>query len=652
MNPAPLARILMVDDEAPNMRALCDTLRDHNYEIEGFTNGEEALEALRDRPFDLLLTDLMMPGIDGVELLAAALNIDPHIVGILMTGKGTIETAVQAMQTGALDYVLKPLKVSAILPVLARALEIRRLRNENADLHRRVEAEAELRRVEGRFRTLVESIPDALVVSNLEGRILLLNAQAEVQFGYARHELIGRAIETLVPPLARESHVASRAEYIAAHHVRAMGSGRILHALRKDGTEVPVEITLSPVEMADGPAVIAIARDVTERRQLEAQVRQLQKLEGIGQLAGGIAHDFNNLLTVITGRCQLLLARSEVDDRSRRDLELIQKTAMRAVALTKQILAFSRKQILEPQILDLNSVVAGMTEMLHRLIGEHIDLVFNPGSDLGRVLVDPGQIEQVIMNLAVNARDAMPEGGSLTLETNSVELGAPYALEHVGVTPGNYVMLAVSDTGCGMDAATQARIFEPFFTTKEPGRGTGLGLATLYGVVKQHGGNIWVYSEPGHGTTFKVYLPHAPHTVPTAEGPKAPRVRPGHGTETVLLVEDEDEIRRLARELLTEYGYTVFEARDGSEALLIAERHTGPIHLLLTDVIMPRMNGRALAERLAPLRPEMKVLYMSGYTDTAIVHHGRLDAETEFIPKPFMPEDLALKVRSALDAPE
>jgi PAS domain S-box-containing protein len=381
--------------------------------------------------------------------------------------------------------------------------------------------------------------------------------------------------------------------------------------------------------------------------QAEGHVRQLQRLEAVGRLAGGVAHDFNNLLTVIMGRGDILLGRLPADDPHRRDIALIKKTAERAAALTKQLLAFSRKQILEPKVLDLNTVVSGMVTMLQRLIGEDIELVFLAGSELGRVKADPGQLEQVIANLAVNARDAMPNGGRLTLETTAVELGEHYARQHVGVQAGSYVMLGVSDTGTGMDRETQARIFDPFFTTKEPGKGTGLGLATVYGIVKQSGGNIWVYSEPGKGTTFKVYLPQV-HDAEDAAEPE--QIRPGRGTETILIVEDEDEVRALACEVLATYGYEVLQARMPADALLIAERHTGPIQLLLTDVIMPGMSGRILAERLAPLRPEMNVLYMSGYTDEAIVHHGTLDAGTPFIQKPFTPDALAAGVRRLLDA--
>jgi len=328
---------------------------------------------------------------------------------------------------------------------------------------------------------------------------------------------------------------------------------------------------------------------------------------------------------------------------------VIEQTALRAADLTRQLLAFSRKQVLNPVVLDLNAVVSKMGEMLRRLIGEDIALTTVLGSSLGHVKADPSQIEQIIMNLAVNARDAMPEGGRLTLETANVELDAAYARKHVGARPGAHVMLALSDTGTGMDAQTQARVFEPFFTTKGPRKGTGLGLAMVYGIVKQSGGNIWVYSEPGQGTTFKIYLPRIEDPVDAGQGGVA-LAAPAHGMETILLVEDEDAVRDLARDILAGCGYTVLEARHGAEALGISAAHAGKIDLMLTDVVMPEMNGRELAERLAAQRPETKVLYMSGYTDHAVVHHGVLAPQTEFLQKPFTEVVLARKLRELLDA--
>jgi len=389
-------------------------------------------------------------------------------------------------------------------------------------------------------------------------------------------------------------------------------------------------------------------RAYEELSQTQEQLTQARKMEAVGRLAGGIAHDFNNLLTVLIGRSQLLLRRLGAEDPVRADIELMEHTADRAADLTRQLLAFSRKQVLQPSVLDLNVVVANLAEMLRRLIGEDIALVTALDPALSHVKADPGQIEQIVMNLAANARDAMSKGGRLTLETNNAELDAAYARRHVEVRPGPYVMLAVSDTGLGMSPETLTHIFEPFFTTKGPGQGTGLGLATVYGIVKQSDGHIWVYSEPGRGTTFKIYLPR----VEEAVDPSVARWRlpePARGHETILLVEDELAVRDLARDVLRAYGYTVLEAQDGREALLISERYFGPIHLMLTDVVMPEMSGRELASQLAPLRPTMPVIYMSGYTDAAVVHHGVLDPGTTFLQKPFTPDALARKLRQVLD---
>jgi len=388
-------------------------------------------------------------------------------------------------------------------------------------------------------------------------------------------------------------------------------------------------------------------RAYDELSETQDQLTQARKMEAVGRLAGGIAHDFNNLLTVMTGRSQLLLRRLTTEDPVRAEIELIEKTANRAADLTRQLLAFSRKQILQPTVMNLNAAVATMSEMLRRMIGEDVLLVTALDPSLGWVQADPSQIEQIVINLAVNARDAMPKGGRLTLGTANVELEGAYARAHVGAHPGPHVMLAVSDTGVGMDADTRTRIFEPFFTTKGPGKGTGLGLATVYGIVKQSGGHICVYSELGQGTAFKIYLPRV--------DPAADPVEPGgllahvaQGRETILLVEDEGAVRELARDILEANGYAVLEARHGDEALAICERHSEAIHLMLTDVVMPGMNGRELAERLARLRPETKVLYMSGYTDNAIVLHGVLNGRAVFLQKPFTPDALARKVREVL----
>ena len=389
-------------------------------------------------------------------------------------------------------------------------------------------------------------------------------------------------------------------------------------------------------------------RAYDELAQTQGHLEQAQKMDAIGRLAGGVAHDFNNLLTVILGRADILLAQIKTEDPVRRGIALIQRTAGRAAELTKQLLAFSRKQVLEAVVLDLGVVTTDMKDMLARLIGEDIALVTNLAADLGHVKADRGQIEQVVMNLAINARDAMPQGGQLVVETANADLGGEYVRRNVGSRPGPHVMLAVSDSGQGIPLELQKHIFEPFFTTKEQGKGTGLGLATVYGIVKQSGGYIEVDSAPGRGTTFRIYLPRVDAATPAAErGPRA--AAPTGGTETILLVEDEDGVRELARDILRSNGYTVLEARNGAEALRLGEGHRGPLELLLTDVVMPRMSGRELAERMTALRADVTVLYMSGYTDDAVIRHGVLGSDTAFLQKPFTPAALVQRVRETLD---
>ena len=393
----------------------------------------------------------------------------------------------------------------------------------------------------------------------------------------------------------------------------------------------------------------ALQHQLAERKQLEAQFLQAQKLEGIGQLAGGIAHDFNNLLTAISGYADLIWDALPSDQPIRSDLEEIRKAVTRASGLTRQLLAFARKQIIEPRVLNLNDLIGDMDKLLRRVIGEDIGLVTRPDPGLGCVKADPGQIEQVIMNLAVNARDAMPNGGKLTIETHNVLLDSSYAREHQGVIAGSYALLAVSDTGVGMDSDVQAHAFEPFFTTKGQGKGTGLGLATCYGIVKQHGGNIWVYSEVGQGTTFKIYLPHVDEHVSAASAQLAAQTLP-RGQETVLVVEDETAVRELITRVLRAQGYQVLEAINGAEAIRVAEaRAPAAIDLLLTDVVMPELGGQAAAAHIGARNSSMKVLFISGYTDSAIVHHGRLAEGLAFLHKPFTPTVLTRKVREVLD---
>jgi PAS domain S-box-containing protein len=415
----------------------------------------------------------------------------------------------------------------------------------------------------------------------------------------------------------------------------------------KTGRAIEVEIPVREIRYGGRLAYLAVLIDITERRRLEDQLRQAQKMEAVGMLAGGVAHDFNNLLTIITGYSQIILNSLKPEDPNRHSAEQIMKAGERAGALTKQLLAFSRRQALQPRAFDLNKLVSSMVVMLERLIGEDIELRLRPAVDLGQVSADPGQIEQVIMNLVVNARDAMPRGGVLTLETANAELDRHDATEFLGAKPGPYVRLQVHDTGHGMDEATKAQLFQPFFTTKTSEKGTGLGLSTVFGIVKQSGGKLEVYSEPGKGTCVGVYLPRIDAKVPVeAEGPSAKVAR---GTETILVVEDDEMVRNLVRDTLSRHGYQVLDAAESVEARRKSDNHKGAIQLLITDVIMPRVNGRDLAIQLARRRPEMKVLYMSGYTDNMILNSGIAHGEVAFLQKPFTPMALAQKVREVLE---
>ena len=511
-------------------------------------------------------------------------------------------------------------------------------------------ARARLTQLHQRLSAAIEQAAESIIITDTKGAIIYVNPTFERLSGYSRAEVIGQN-----PRLLKSGQLdaAFYEELWATISAGQVWHGRFVNK-KKDGTSYTEEAIITPVRDESGGLInyVSVQRDVTRELQLEEQYHQAQKMEAIGRLSGGVAHDFNNLLVVINGYSELLLER-HLDAASplRKYVEEMKKAGERASTLTHQLLAFSRQQVLQPEILALNEVVGNMEQMLRRLIGEDIDLITKLEPEPGRVKADAGQIGQIILNLAVNARDAMPGGGKLTIETANVELDERYTHQHFGVEPGAYVMLAVSDTGSGMDAATQVRIFEPFFTTKERDKGTGLGLATIYGIVKQGGGDIWVYSEVGWGTTFKIYLPRINETDPALEAQPSLAVDMPAGTETVLLVEDEEAVRGLARQVLEMNGYTVLEAGHGGEALLLSEQHQAPIHLLVTDVIMPHMNGRELAERLAGLRPEMKVLYISGYTDQAIAHHGVLEPGLFFLQKPFSPFALARKVREVLDTP-
>jgi two-component system, cell cycle sensor histidine kinase and response regulator CckA len=506
----------------------------------------------------------------------------------------------------------------------------------------RKRAEAKVRESEARLRVLVEQLPAVLWTVDKNLRFTSSVGAGLARLGLKPDQFVGRSLleyfettdQTFLPIAAHKRAISGEP---VTFHVEWKGGSYACHA--------------EPLRDANGQVLgaICMSLDVTDRKQLEEQLRQAQKMEAVGRLAGGIAHDFNNLLMVIQGYADLLAERLPAGDPMRRNAEQIQMAGQRAASLTRQLLAFSRKQMLAPSIISVHTVVADMEKILRRLIGEDIQLETSSVSDLWLVKADRSQIEQVIMNLAVNGRDAMPNGGRLTIETANVELDSFFSRHTVVMSPGKYVMLAVTDNGCGMDAETQSHIFEPFFTTKEKGKGTGLGLATVYGIVKQSGGYIWVYSEPGRGTSFKIYLPRIEEE--SAKSLKDNRVESKtlpRGSETVLLVEDEEGVRQLAREYLETSGYTVVEAEDGHTALELAAMSVAPIHLLMTDVIMPGISGRELAERIAKIRPGIKVLYMSGYTDQAVVHHGILENGAVLLQKPFTMATLASKLREIL----
>ena len=508
-----------------------------------------------------------------------------------------------------------------------------------AELAERRRAEDEVRAKEAHYRTILENIGDGVFITDRQGRYLDVNPRACEVTGYSRNELLGlNTADTYVPE--ERTGVPDRLAEIA----RSGSASYERSLLRKDGSVITVEVNAQALPAGN---LLATVRDVTERKRLEEQLRQAQKMEAVGRLAGGVAHDFNNVLTAIFGYADLMAEEFSPGHPGLQDLEEIRKAASRASALTRQLLAFSRQQVLAPVVLSVNDLVEDVDKMLRRLLGEDVELRVALARDAGNVRADPGQIQQVIMNLVVNARDAMPTGGKLLIETADAELTEQYAELHQAVIPGPYVMIAVSDTGVGMDAQTKARIFEPFFTTKEKGKGTGLGLSTVYGIVKQSGGYVWVYSESGRGTTFKVYLPRV-------DAPAQPHAPPREaatltGTETILLAEDDEILRPLTKGLLAKLGYTVLEAESAEQALAVAGARQGPIHLLMTDVVMPGASGRELARRLAQSRPETRVLYVSGYTDDAIVHHGMLEPGLNFLQKPFTPAGLARKVREVLD---
>ncbi len=592
--------VLIAEDSPTQAAQLRHILESHNYRVAVAENGQHALAMMRGGECApvLVVSDIMMPEMDGYALCREIKRDDrlKDIPVVLLTSLSDPTDIIRGLECGADNFLTKPYDERMLLARVQYILLNREVRRE------------------GRTQMGMEVVfgGQRLIVTPERQQIL---------------DLLISTYETAVQKNLELQRVQEELKALTEH-------------LEEEVEERTAALT----------AEIAERKETEEAlRASEQQLRQSQKLEAVGQLAGGIAHDFNNLLTVINGNSHLLL-RGLSEETHRDRVEEIKRAGERAAQLTRQLLAFSRKQVLQPTLLDLNSVVPDMDKLLRRLIGADIDLRTVLDAELRRVKADPGQIEQVLMNLAINARDAMPRGGKLTIQTANVRLDEHYARGHVAVEPGPYVMLAVSDTGHGMDAETQAHIFEPFFTTKEKGKGTGLGLSTVYGIVKQSGGNVWVYSEVGRGTTFKIYLPSVEEIAEQRAPESASPTLTSKGMETVLLVEDEETVRNLARDILGINGYRVLTAGSGGAAMRLCEQHAGPIHLLLTDVVMPQMSGRELAERAAAIRPAMKVLYMSGYTDDSIVHHGVLDEGVAFLEKPFTPDALARKVRETLDA--
>ena len=594
---------------------------------------QSALDRLTQTGVDVVLLDLGLPDSEGIETFLRTHREAPGEPIIVISGRDDESLALEAVRSGAQDYLVKG-RIEG--PLLARVIRYA--------IERKV-AEQALSDSAARWRAIMDNVGDGISVLNAEGVVLEVNRSLSAMLGLPPDRVVGRHIQEFAAPGQEAMNTAQFVEAVQR------GGGHVLgtQLVRSDGKTAVVDFSISLFDLHGQRLVLSIGRDVTQQQSLEQQLRQAQKMEAVGRLAGGVAHDFNNLLTAIFGYADLMADELPQEGRVRQDLEEIRKAAVQAASLTRQLLAFSRQQVLQPVVLDLNALLQDMEKMLGRLIGEDVELRLKLSPEVGHVRADPGQLQQVIMNLVVNARDAMPKGGVLMLETANVELTAQMAELNQSVVPGPYVMLAVSDTGIGMDAKTRAHIFEPFFTTKEKGRGTGLGLSTVYGIVQQSEGYIWVYSEPGAGTTFKIYLPRVDAPL---EG--LGMAREGAtlltGTETILIAEDDATLRPLVKGLLERQGYRVLEAANTDEALAIAIDHVSPIHLLITDVVMPGASGRELARRLAHLRPEIRVLYVSGYTDDAIVHHGMLEPGLSFLQKPFTPSALARKVREVLDA--
>lgn len=634
-------QILLIGEDFSRTQTYVQMLQDAedaSFVVEKETNWQSALARFAlgapDLPLpDAILWELPTSGAADLAILKEASSLQCCVPFVLLVAENQKQPARQALGVGPDECLVKE---TVNQDLLQRTLRYAIERNR---------AENSVRQWEKRFEDLFDNTKDILFTMDLDGNVTSVNKTAEEVIGWPRNEVLEKNIKAFVAPehvaLCNETMRRIVSEEPLQHFEIAM--------LRKDARKVLLEVNARLIRSnGKKDCVQGIARDVTERRQLENMVRQSQKLEAIGRLSGGLAHDFNNLLCVINGHTEILTEALQPGDPTIRSVAQIRKAADSAAALTRQLLAFSRRQVFHPQIVDLNAIVAETERFLARVINEHIEFRTALDPSLGRVTVDPIQIEQVIINLVLNARDAMPQGGKLTIETSNLDLEADHHSKLSQIPAGKYVLLTLTDTGCGMNEETQSRIFEPFYTTKEMGKGTGLGLATVYGIVKQSGGFIWVYSEEGRGTTFKVYLPRVAAPL-TEERLSGRHVEISKGTETILVVEDAEPLRALTKEFLAASGYTVLEAANGDEAIRIAESHFGTIDLLLTDVVMPRMGGKPLVEQMAQLRPHTRVLYMSGYPNDGIAQAGILANGVVLLEKPFTREILSKRVRQVLD---
>jgi PAS domain S-box-containing protein len=691
-----MARILIVEDSPTQAQELGLVLEGAGFEVELAADGEQGLERLSRSEFDLVVSDIVMPGLSGFDF-CRKVKADPKrrdVPVVLLTSLNNPLDIIQGLECGADNFLTKPYEPEHLIARVNRVLRnkpsqgdekfklgveifflgrkftitsdkeqilsllistfediVRTNRELEASQAALAAANAKIERYarqledradasEEKYRRLMEEAGDAILICDDQNVLIEVNRQASVLFGRPQLEITGHEMVEFVQP--------SHADVLRKLSEEFWRDGRIsIDALllqRPDGTSVIVDGTASVVTLADRRFGLAILRDVSERKRLEAQLLQAQKMEAVGQLAGGVAHDFNNLLTAIVGYADLLKSHFATDQAGCRDLEEIRKAGERASGLTRQLLAFSRKQILQPTTLDVNALIRNIMTLLRRLIREDIELEARL-QPVPKIKADPGQVEQILVNLAVNASDAMPEGGRLIIETASADIAESHGIARI--PPGTYLTLAISDTGIGMTPEVQKNIFEPFFTTKARTGGTGLGLATVYGIVKQSEGYISVDSQPGRGTTFTIYFPPTTDTAPTRATRVVGEVR--GGSETILLVEDEMSVRLLTRALLERSGYKVLDTGNPKQAVELADRYDGPIDLLITDVVMPGLGGREVFSRVAARRPEIKVLFMSGYTDDTIIRHGVGHAETRFLQKPFTAEGLARKVRETLD---